>query len=462
MEDKDIDFTINPIEDIPVSNNPIRDISDNIIRVMGVGGGGGIAVKHMYNMGITGVEFMICNTDAQALEKSPIPIKIQLGDSGLGAGANPEVARKAALESETQLQQALEGAKMLFVTAGMGGGTGTGASPIVADIARSMGILTVGIVTYPFDFEGESKFKVADEGIDELRQNVDALIVIKNELLKTYYPDLTLSNAFAKSDDVLLVAAKSIAELITIHGSMNVDFNDVKTILENSGTAIIGAGIGEGENRAKEAAEAAIASPLLDQKSIYGAEKALLFISYGSAHEITMEELSEITTCLEQATCNLRSKLIWGHGADDSLDDKVRVTVIATGFHETAPKKPEIANLQNNENDREIRVKPLDDNGNGIQQEEPDIEIVPEPDNMNAEQVVIQVAPPSTPSRPSNYIDNSHLRRMSGTDMDEYLKEPAYKRRQQSDSYECSSYRVGAYGITQDASAYLKNKESID
>ena len=352
MEDKDIDFTINPIEDIPVSNNPIRDISDNIIRVMGVGGGGGNAVKHMYNMGITGVEFMICNTDAQALEKSPIPIKIQLGDSGLGAGANPEVARKAALESETQLQQALEGAKMLFVTAGMGGGTGTGASPIVADIARSMGILTVGIVTYPFDFEGESKFKVADEGIDELRQNVDALIVIKNELLKTYYPDLTLSNAFAKSDDVLLVAAKSIAELITIHGSMNVDFNDVKTILENSGTAIIGAGIGEGENRAKEAAEAAIASPLLDQKSIYGAEKALLFISYGSAHEITMEELSEITTCLEQATCNLRSKLIWGHGADDSLDDKVRVTVIATGFHETAPKKPEIANLQNNENDR--------------------------------------------------------------------------------------------------------------
>ncbi|MBO7465928.1 MAG: cell division protein FtsZ, partial [Bacteroidales bacterium] len=312
MEEKGIDLGFNPMDDIEVEAGAMRNSGANgsIIKVMGVGGGGGNAVKHMYDMGIVGVDFMVCNTDAQALEKSPIPVKIQLG-SGLGAGAIPEVAREAALKSEAELQMAMEGAKMLFVTAGMGGGTGTGASPIVASIARGMGILTVGIVTYPFDFEGESKFKVADEGIDELRQNVDALIVIKNELLKIYYPDLTISNAFAKSDDVLLVAAKSIAELITIHGSMNVDFNDVKTILENSGTAIIGAGIAEGENRAREAAEAAIASPLLDQKSIYGAEKGLLFIAYGPDSEPTMEELTEITDCLAEATCNLREKLIW-------------------------------------------------------------------------------------------------------------------------------------------------------
>ncbi|MBO7625919.1 MAG: cell division protein FtsZ [Bacteroidales bacterium] len=461
MEEKDIDLGINPIDDIPVTAEKRRTDNGSIIRVMGVGGGGGNAVKHMYNMGITGVEFMICNTDAQALEKSPIPVKIQLGDSGLGAGAIPEVARNAALESETQLQRALEGTKMLFVTAGMGGGTGTGASPIVADIARSMGILTVGIVTYPFDFEGESKFKVADEGINELRQNVDALIVIKNELLKSYYPDLTISNAFAKSDDVLLVAAKSIAELITIPGSMNVDFNDVKTILKDSGTAIIGAGIAEGENRAREAAEAAIASPLLDQKSIYGAEKALLFISYGSEHEITMDELSEITGCLEEATCNLREKLIWGHGVDDTLDEKVRVTVIATGFHETAPEKPEKAHLSTEKGPEDpISVKEV-----GTEDDKTvsdlDFDIVPEPDAV--EPVTISV-PTSAPSRSqsSRYIDNSHLRGMSEADTDAYLREPAYKRRQQADGYECSSYRVGSYGITQDASAYLKNKESID
>ena len=457
--DRNIDLGFDPIEGIPAEASPVRDVSDNIIRVMGVGGGGSNAVKHMYNMGITGVEFMICNTDAQALMNSPIPTKIQLG-SGLGAGAIPEVARKAALESEAQLQEAMEGAKMLFVTAGMGGGTGTGASPIVADIARSMGILTVGIVTYPFDFEGESKFKVADEGIDELRQNVDALIVIKNELLKTYYPDLTISNAFAKSDDVLLVAAKSIAELITIHGSMNVDFNDVKTILENSGTAIIGAGIAEGENRAREAAEAAIASPLLDQKSIYGAEKGLLFISYGSEHEITMDELTEITNCLEQATCNLRSKLIWGHGADETLGDKVRVTVIATGFHESAPEKPAVASIGEKPQDT-ITVKPADDdNHTGIfSSPSDDIEIIPDTE-QEQETTVVNVPHATPPRRP--YMDNSHLRGMSSTDMDEYLKEPAYKRRQQSDGYECSSYRVGSYGITRDGSAYLKNKESID
>ena len=430
MEDKDIDLSFNPIDDIPVNEDKKWVPCGSIIKVMGVGGGGSNAVKHMYDMGITGVDFMICNTDAQALEKSPIPVKVQLGSSGLGAGAIPEVARKAALESEEQLQQVLKGTKMLFVTAGMGGGTGTGASPIVADIARSLGILTVGIVTYPFDFEGESKFKAADEGIVELRQNVDALIVIKNELLKSYYPDLTISNAFAKSDDVLLVAAKSIAELITIHGNMNVDFNDVKTILENSGTAIIGAGIAEGENRAREAAEAAIASPLLEQKSIYGAEKGLLFISYGSEHEPTMDELTEITDCLEEATCNLRSKLIWGHGADESLGNKIRVTVIATGFHENAPEKLHREPVGEVAESR-IDVRETDEDPEDSQPSfEPDF--VPE-DTESAP--AMHVTSPGV--RREHYIDNNHLRGMSDVETETYLNEPAYKRKLQSDSYDC-------------------------
>lgn len=306
----------------------------SIIKVMGVGGGGGNAVKHMYNMGIKDVDFMICNTDKQALINSPIPLKIQLGDGGLGAGADPEVARQAALASDEVIKKALEGTKMLFITAGMGGGTGTGASPIVAEIAREMGILTVAIVTYPFKFEQTGKFQIAEEGIKELKQNVDALIVIKNESLKSFYPDLKLSNAFAKVDDVLLIAAKSIAELITVHGVINVDFNDVKTVLKNSGTAIIGSGSAGGENRAQEAVEAATDSPLLDKNTIYGAENVLFFISYSSDCEATIEELDIITEHLENKTCSMKKKLIWGHGIDDSLSDQIRVTVIATGLHE--------------------------------------------------------------------------------------------------------------------------------
>ncbi len=451
MKENDIDLGFNPIDDIV--ENEASQANGSIIKVIGVGGGGGNAVKHMYDMGITGVDFMICNTDAQALQMSPIPIKIQLGESGLGAGADPEVAREAALQSEDEVKRSLMGTKMLFVTAGMGGGTGTGASPIVADIARGMGILTVGIVTYPFDFEGESKFRTADEGINELRQNVDALIVIKNEFLKSLYPDLTLSNAFAKSDDVLLVAAKSIAELITIHGSMNVDFNDVQTVLKNSGTAIIGAGIAEGENRAKEAAEAAIASPLLEQKSIYGAEKALFFISYGPDNEITMDELTEITQCLENATCNLREKLIWGHGADASLGNKIRVTVIATCFHEQTAEKP-VRKKVLVEEEETISVKAVEADAA--------IDFVPETQDTSVTQVIeVEPVPAPKPS-PAPYIDNSNLRNMSDSDMDSYLSKPAYQRKNESDAYDCSSYRVSTYGVRQDTAAYLKNKETID
>ncbi|MBP7102499.1 MAG: cell division protein FtsZ [Bacteroidales bacterium] len=427
--------------DIKIDNEDLEQITPivdtnnqptlSIIKVMGVGGGGGNAVKHMYNMGIKDVDFMICNTDKQALENTPISLKIQLGDGGLGAGANPDVARQAAIESEAVIKKALEGTKMLFITAGMGGGTGTGASPIVATIAREMGILTVAIVTYPFKFEQAGKFRTADDGINELRQNVDALIVIKNESLKSFYPDLKLSNAFAKVDDVLLIAAKSIAELITVHGIINVDFNDVKTVLQNSGTAIIGSGAAKGDNRALDAVESATNSPLLDKNTIYGAENVLFFISYGSQCEATIEELDTITEHLENKTCSEKQTLIWGHGIDDNLGDEIRVTVIATGLHDNVSdfKKKEYHNDNSNNNySHEELTNKIEEKDNSLN------------NNENID------------NRDSGEIDNQQLRGMTQEEMDEYLSKPAYIRRQidqQRDPYkdEASTFRVSSAGM---------------
>ncbi|HOF15608.1 MAG TPA: cell division protein FtsZ [Bacteroidales bacterium] len=408
---------------------PIVDIEQqpslSIIKVMGVGGGGGNAVKHMYNMGIKDVDFMICNTDKQALVNSPIPVKIQLGDSGLGAGADPEVARVAALESEETIKNALEGTKMLFVTAGMGGGTGTGASPIVAGIAKEMGILTVGIVTYPFKFEQQGKYEIADEGINELRQNVDALIVIKNESLKSFYPDLKLSEAFAKVDDVLLIAAKSIAELITVKGIINVDFKDVNAVLQNSGTAIIGSGSAQGEDRARQAVENAINSPLLDKNTIHGAEKILFFISYGQEAEPTIEELNIITEHLQNQTSSEKEKLIWGHGIDETLGEQIRVTVIATGLHADA----------------------TDFNRKKFAAEQ----IVPMQSELKTDN---EINPTITHS--DNHIDNDSLRNLSSEEIDEYVSVPAYERKKQMQSgtqnfknNETSSIKIGADGIVE-------------
>ena len=403
----------------------------SIIKVMGVGGGGGNAVKHMYNMGIKDVDFMICNTDKQALENSPIALKIQLGDGGLGAGADPEVARQAALDSEEIIKKALEGTKMLFITAGMGGGTGTGASPIIAAIANELNILTVAIVTYPFKFEQQGKFEIADEGIDELRQNVDALIVIKNESLKSFYPDLKLSNAFAKVDDVLLIAAKSIAELITVHGIINVDFNDVRTVLKNSGTAIIGSGIAKGESRAQEAVEAATNSPLLDKNTIYGAENILFYISYGRECEPTIEELDVITEHLENQTCSEKEKLIWGHGIDENLRDEIRVTVIATGLHDHSDDfhKKEYRH----ENDNSAKQTLNNDEIHPTQNETPIVQ------QNNSKQS----------------LGNDALRELSQDQMDDYLAIPAYERMQLNRdknafySKETSSVRVGLNGVVE-------------
>ncbi len=306
----------------------------SIIKVLGVGGGGGNAVNHMYRQGIKDVNFVICNTDAQALDISPVPVKIQLGTSlteGLGAGNKPDHGRQAAIEDLQNVIQILsDGTKMAFITAGMGGGTGTGAAPVIAQAAKEMGILTVAIVTIPFRFEGQRRIDQAISGISELIQHVDSLLVINNEKLREVHGDLTLSNAFAKADDILTIAAKGIAEIITVPGYVNVDFADVRTVMSNSGVAIMGSGVGKGENRALDAVKQALNSPLLDSNDIRGAKNILLNVISGS-HEVTMDEIGIVNDYVQNASGN-SADLIWGNTIDSTLGDAVAVTVIATGF----------------------------------------------------------------------------------------------------------------------------------
>ena len=306
----------------------------SIIKVIGVGGGGGNAVNHMYNQGIVGVDFIICNTDAQALELSPIPNKIQLGASlteGRGAGSMPEVGKNSAIESIDDVKELLGSTtKMIFITAGMGGGTGTGASPIIAQAAKELGILTVGIVTTPFNFEGKRRKQQADEGLEAFKKHVDTLLVISNDKLREMYGNLTLSNAFAQADNILTTAAKGIAEIITVPGYINVDFEDVKTVMQNSGVAIMGSASAEGEGRAFKAVQNALASPLLNDNDIEGARYILLNITSGE-EEVLMDEVSEITDYI-QNQAGLTADIIWGNCYDETLGDKISVTLIATGF----------------------------------------------------------------------------------------------------------------------------------
>ena len=306
----------------------------SIIKVVGVGGGGNNAVNHMYRKGIKDVNFVVCNTDAQALHNSPVSVKIQLGESlteGRGAGNKPDIGRQAALENIEDIRDILSGnTKMVFITAGMGGGTGTGAAPVIAKTAREMGILTVAIVTIPFRFEGQQRIKQAIEGIDELKKYVDSLLVINNQKLREVYGDLKLAQAFEKADDVLSRAAKGIAEIITVHGYINVDFADVETVMTNSGVAILGSSSSSGENRAIKAIEGALTSPLLNNNDITGAKSILLNITSGS-EEISMDEVGEITDYVNQAA-DKNALIIWGTGVDESLEDGISVTVIATGF----------------------------------------------------------------------------------------------------------------------------------
>ena len=306
----------------------------SIIKVIGVGGGGGNAVNHMYNQGIVGVDFIICNTDSQALELSPIPNKVQLGSSlteGRGAGSMPSVGMNSAIESIDDVKDLLGShTKMVFITAGMGGGTGTGASPIICQAAKELGILTVGIVTTPFNFEGKRRKQQADEGLAALKEHVDTLLVISNDKLRQMYGNLTLSSAFAEADNILATAAKGIAEIITVPGYINVDFEDVKTVMQNSGVAIMGSASSEGEGRAYKAVQAALNSPLLNDNDIEGARYILLNITSGS-QEVLMDEVSEITDYI-QNQAGLTADIIWGNCHDESLGNKISVTLIATGF----------------------------------------------------------------------------------------------------------------------------------
>ena len=351
--------------DLPVDRS-------SIIKVIGVGGGGNNAVNYMFRQGIKDVNFVICNTDAQALESSPVSVKIQLGASlteGRGAGNKPEIGRQAAIENIDDVLEVLsKNTKMVFITAGMGGGTGTGAAPVIAKAAKEMGILTVGIVTLPFRFEGHQRLQQAIQGINELKENVDSLLIINNEKLREMYGNLKLSQAFSMADNVLAMAAKGIAEIITVHGYINVDFADVQTVMSNSGVSIMGTGIAEGEGRALKAIQMALNSPLLNNNDITGA-KSILFNITSGAEEVSMDEVGIMTDFVTQSISK-ESLVIWGTGIDENLGDRVSVTIIATGFEannipelhvvkkrESAPERIPLYDLNSNSGETDFRVK---------------------------------------------------------------------------------------------------------
>ena len=322
-----------------MDNNILLDFGEpekenSIIKVIGVGGGGGNAVNHMYREGIHDVTFVLCNTDNQALNDSPVPVHLQLGKEGLGAGNKPERARAAAEESLDDIKSMLnDGTRMAFITAGMGGGTGTGAAPVIARVSKEMGILTVGIVTIPFRFEGDRKIDQALDGVEEMSKHVDALLVINNERLREIYPELTVLDAFGKADDTLSVAAKSIAEIITVHGLINLDFNDVKTVLKDGGVAIMSTGYGEGEGRVKKAIDDALNSPLLNDNDVFNSKKILLSISFAGNKDGTgslmMEEMNDVNDFMAKFG---DFEIKWGLATDPELGNKVKVTILATGF----------------------------------------------------------------------------------------------------------------------------------
>lgn len=311
------------------------DKPSSIIKVIGVGGGGGNAVNHMYREGIHNVTFVLCNTDKKALDDSPVPVHLQLGKEGLGAGNKPEKGQQEAEDSEPEIRNMLDdGTKMVFITAGMGGGTGTGAGPVVARIAKDMGILTVGIVTIPFKWEGKKKILQALAGVERMAKNVDALLVINNERLFSIYGQLSVEDAFGKADDTLSIAAKSIAEIITMHGIINLDFNDVKTVLKDGGVALMSTGYGEGEDRMKKAIDNALHSPLLNDNDVYNSKKILLSVSFAGGENgqstLMMEEMSAVTEFMDGFDDDIETK--WGLSRDPELGEKIKVTILATGF----------------------------------------------------------------------------------------------------------------------------------
>ena len=330
-------------------DSPINQSS--YIKVIGVGGGGNNAVNHMFRKGISGVDFIVSNTDMKALNGSPVPNKLVLGHEGLGVGGRPAKARKAAEEKEAEIKELFEhNTKMIFITAGMGGGTGTGAAPVIARMAKEIKlaaeddddpaqILVVAVVTTPFVFEGNRRLQQAMDGVEELRKYVDSILVINNEKLRSY-GNLVMSDAFSMANDVLLTAVKGIAEIITLNAYVNIDFRDVYTVMENSGTALMGIGEGEGEKRARQAVEEATTSVLLNDNDISGAKNVLLYFSYGKDHEITMDEMGEVADYISAKTGSTDTNVIWGTGFDESLGEKVKITLIATGFEQSEPTDP--------------------------------------------------------------------------------------------------------------------------
>lgn len=386
------------------------DRQNSIIKVIGVGGGGGNAVNNMYKQGIHDVSFVVCNTDAQALKASPVPERLQLGSEGLGAGNRPEKARQAAEESIDDIKAMLsDGTKMDFITAGMGGGTGTGAAPVIAQVSKELGILTVGIVTIPFKFEGNKKIDQALDGVDEMAKHVDALLVINNERLRKVYPDLSLLNGFAKADDTLSVAARSIAEIITVRGLINLDFNDVRTVLKDGGVAIMSTGFGEGEGRVRKAIDDALNSPLLNDNDVYNSQKILLSIAFSSDNGtdgLAMEEMNEINNFMSRFGSNFELK--WGIAIDNTLEKKVKITILATGFglddledvanyhsrldkaraQEEAQKKAEQEEADAERSNR--RDKYYRDNGDKLTKARPHIYLFSQ-DDLDNEDVILEV-----------------------------------------------------------------------
>lgn len=425
-----------------MANFSFPENADAAIKVVGVGGGGGNALNHMFKQGIRDVDFVICNTDAQALEASSIPTRVQLGPAlteGRGAGNRPEVGKQAALENIEDVKLALsKNTKMVFVTAGMGGGTGTGGAPVIAEACSTLGFLTVGIVTIPFRNEGKRRIKQAIEGIAELENHVDALLVINNERIREMYGDFGISEAFSKADNVLATAAKGIAEIITVPGYINVDFADVETVMRKSGLALMGTGVASGKDRATEAVEQALNSPLLNNNDIRGAKNILLNITSGT-HEVTMDEVGKITDYL-QNKAGFEADLIWGNGKDENLGENISVTLIATGFGKSSIA--EIAGERKVEKETHQLNVDADARKNKEQSlENPEKESVKsnqktfsfsEPEENADDDLEFEVLYPKTMKERKNSTDNTKMDFSSASDedLDELENIPAYKRRQ--------------------------------
>ena len=409
---------------IPIVDFGLPEKEHSIIKVIGVGGGGGNAVNHMYREGIHDVSFVLCNTDNQALNDSPVPVHLQLGKEGLGAGNKPEKARQAAEESIDDIKNMLDdGTRMTFITAGMGGGTGTGAAPVIARVSKEMGILTVGIVTIPFRFEGDRKIDQALDGVEEMSKHVDALLVINNERLREIYPNLTVLDAFGKADDTLSVAAKSIAEIITVHGLINLDFNDVKTVLKDGGVAIMSTGYGEGEGRVKKAIDDALNSPLLNDNDVFNSKKILLSISFCGQKDgkdsLMMEEMNDVNDFMAKFG---DFEIKWGLATDPELGKKVKVTILATGFgienidimhgharRHTQEEAKRIAEEQEKEAERqERRQRYYGNEGNNLKYKRPAHIYLFHAEDLDNDNVIAKVETSPTFKRTKEILESIH------------------------------------------------------